>query len=351
MTSADLPQRNTASPKQVHSRLIYFVIGCGAVPAFLCFPKERTAGIDLPMPAQSEVFRQFERCRISRQAPTGKESAMTKDTLKDKLKPVAKLLFGDQKTMADTMRQTPQSAVRPVGMIVEDLCRIPDEAWASYAFSREPLNGKFTDAQRLELTRQAIACGQEYAERLTKQYGCRDPEKMARLLGVEVDFPDMPQNAERVLFAEFREPNRIHIYMDGVRRGRALLGSPGVPHALGGTLNIGKLLLGHELFHFVEEKYKKEIWTRTYRIELWAPRPLHNRSGVDVLGEIAAMAFTKALNGISYSPYVMDAFLVYGYSPETASALYEEMMEKAGRTPRMPESCVPEEPAAETEAQ
>lgn len=43
-------------------------------------------------------------------------------------------------------------------MIVEDLCRIPEDEWAKYAFSREPLNGKFNDEQRLDLTRQAIAC-------------------------------------------------------------------------------------------------------------------------------------------------------------------------------------------------
>lgn len=63
-----------------------------------------------------------------------------------------------------------------------------------------------------------------------------------------------------------------------------------------------------------------------------------NRSGVSVLGEIAAMSFAKTLTGIPYSPYVMDAFLVYGYSPEAASGLYEEMMEKTGRTPRLPEA-------------
>lgn len=60
-------------------------------------------------------------------------------------------------------------------------------------------------------------------------------------------------------------------------------------------------------------------------------------STVMVLGEIAAMAFAKALTGIRFSPYVLDAFLVYGYSPEAASGLYEEMMEKSGRTPRLPE--------------
>lgn len=202
---------------------------------------------------------------------------MTKERLKELLKPIAEGLLGPQGTRRGP--EPPHYTVRPVGMIVEDLCRIPEEDWAIYAFSREPLNGKFTDEQRRDLTRQALACGREYAEKLAAQYGMRDPEKLAKVLGVKVDFPDMPQSTERVLFAEFREPDKVHIYMDGVRKGRILLSEPGVPHALTGQLDIAKLLIGHELFHWVEEKYKKEIWTRTYKIELWAPRPLHNRSG------------------------------------------------------------------------
>lgn len=264
---------------------------------------------------------------------------MTKERLKELLKPIAEGLFGPQGTRRGP--EMPHYVIRPVGMIVEDLCRIPEEDWAYYAFSREPLNGKFNDEQRLDLTRQAIACGREYAQKLADQYRMRDPEKLAKQLGLLVDFPDMPQNTERVLFAEFREPNKMHIYMDGVRKGRALLSEPGVPHALTGQLDIVKLLIGHELFHWVEERYKKEIWTRTYKIELWAPKPLHNRSSVAVLGEIAAMAFTKELNALPYSPYVMDAFLVYGYSPEAASGLYEEMMRLAGRTARLQEEDPP----------
>jgi hypothetical protein len=43
------------------------------------------------------------------------------------------------------------------------------------------------------------------------------------------------------------------------------------------------------------------------------------------------MAFAKQFVGISYSPYVMDVFLVYGYNPEEASGLYEEIMELANK--------------------
>lgn len=57
----------------------------------------------------------------------------------------------------------------------------------------------------LTLPVRPLPAGREYAEKLAKQYGMRDPEKLAKQLGLNVDYPDMPQNAERVLFAEFRE--------------------------------------------------------------------------------------------------------------------------------------------------
>lgn len=260
---------------------------------------------------------------------------MTKERFQELAKPLLDRLFGDQKPYH---MQQPHYTVRPVGMIVEDLCKISDEDWYSYAFSRENLNGKFDDTARRSLTQQAIDCGREYANRLIEEYGVRDPAALAEEMGAVVDYPMMPQSTDRVLFAEFREPNKIHVYMDGVDKGRTLLDEPGVSQALTDQLDISKLLVGHELFHMVEEKYKKEIWTRTYRIDLWHIGPIVNRSPLHILGEIAAMAFTQELNRLPYSPYVMDAYLVYGYSPEAASALYEEMMEKAGLTPRLPES-------------
>lgn len=259
---------------------------------------------------------------------------MLKEKFKKYLDPVKKFLFGDQITSYD---KKSHYAIRPVGIIVSDLCLIPEEDWGFYAFSREPLNGKFDDEKRRDLTLKAILCGREYADKLFDEYNTTNPESLCRMFSVKVDFPDMPQNKDRVLFAEFHEPDEIHIYMDGVRKGRELLGEPGVSDAFGTNMDISKILLSHELFHFVEQKYKREIWTLNYKIDLWNLGPLHNFSGISVLGEIAAMSFTKKLMNLSYSPYVLDAFLVYGYSPEAASGLYEEMMEKAGLTARMPD--------------
>ena len=217
--------------------------------------------------------------------------------------------------------------------MLKDLTGIPFADWYRYAFSREPLNGKFHDDQRRKWMEQSISCGYQYADRVCREYHCQTPEELAEALGMKVSYPTFPEKTDRVLFAEFRVPDQISIYMDAIDRIRRYRHLPEVEEALTKELKITSLLLAHELFHFVEEAYKAEIFTRTEKIRLWSVGPLHNDSGIMILGEIAAMAFAQRLTGIPYAPYVMDVFLVYGYSPEEASGLYEEMMQYAGREP------------------
>lgn len=258
---------------------------------------------------------------------------MDKQAIKDYMKPLLQGFFGKPRL---PQMQEEEVTIRPVEMIVEDLCQLQDDDWANYAFSREPLNGQFTDAQRLELCQTALACGANMAVQTQQKQGACTPTGLAKKLGLQVQYPKMPQNTERVVFAEFCEPNQIYIYMDGIEKAEKVFQTSQVATLFPSDFVPSHLLLAHELFHFVEEKNKKEIWTHTYKIDLWAPKPFKNRSKVAVLSEIAAMGFAKCLAGVPFSPYVMDAFLVYGYSPKVASALYQEMMTFAGKTPRLP---------------
>lgn len=146
-----------------------------------------------------------------------------------------------------------------------------------------------------------------------------------------MSYPSLPEKADRVLFAEFREPGNISIYMDAVKRAGRWLAAPEVKEILTDRLRVEELLLAHELFHFVEEAHREEIFTKKEKIRLWSLGPIHNDSSIIALSEIAAMAFAQALTDLPYAPYVMDVFLVYGYSPEEASGLYEEMMAYGGR--------------------
>lgn len=255
---------------------------------------------------------------------------MNKEEFQKALKPITQGLFGKQGT---TRYERPHFPLRPLDQMLRDLAGIEPVAWYKYVFSREPLNGKFTDEQRISWMEHALECGKEYAKKVMAEYKSDDPEVIAKAMGMKVSYPSYPEKTDRVLFAEYRVPDSICIYMDAVRKAKKLLEKPEISEVLTDRLNVSKLLLAHELFHYVEEKYKDDIYTKTEKIRLWSVGPLHNDSTIIALSEIAAMAFAREITGIPYAPYVMDVFLVYGYSPEEASGLYEEMMEFAGLTP------------------
>ncbi len=232
----------------------------------------------------------------------------------------------------DFRRDEPDVKIVPIDIIVRDLSQIPEDHWWRYAFTREPMNSKFTDVQRRQLMEKAIACGREYADQCAEKYGTNDPMIIAEKLGLKVDFPEQPQNGHRVLFAEYRDPNIVHIYADGVRRGEKLLEQESVSKILH-DLDLNRMLLSHEIFHWLEKENESSIWTQTYEIKLWNIGKLENHSHIACLSEIAAMAFAKRLMHFEMSPYVLDAFLDYGYSPKAGTALYEEMMAADNRMP------------------
>jgi hypothetical protein len=262
---------------------------------------------------------------------------MTREELEKALKPITDGLFGKQNAR---VYERPRFAVRPIEEMLKDLAKIQPEQWYTYAFSREPLNGKFKEEQRREWMRKSLACGREYAKKVCSEYGTRDPKELAASMGMDISYSDFPDKTDRVLFAEYRVPNKICIYMDAVKKAKKLFEEPGVLTLLSEELDISRLLLAHELFHSVEERYKRVIFTQTEKVRLWKLGFLHNDSMVIALSEIAAMGFAQEIMGIPYSPYLMDVFLVYGYSPEEASGLYEEMMECAGKVVSPVESFV-----------
>lgn len=249
---------------------------------------------------------------------------MTKDEFKKAMKPIIDGMLGKQRK---PVYEKPHYQIRDLNDMMADLVAVPGQDWYRYAFSRDPLNGKLNDEQRRIWTQKAISCGYEYADKAAAEYGSRDPSVIAQKMGMEVTTPNLPNKTDRVLFADFTPPNHIRIYMDAVRKAEDLLRDPETADLMTSRLQVSDILLSHELFHVIEERHKKEIYTRTEKVRLWHIGTLHNDSVLIANSEIAAMAFAQRLNDLPYFPYVLDVFLVYGYSPEEASGLYEEMME------------------------
>ena len=64
---------------------------------------------------------------------------------------------------------------------------LDDRQWGRYAFSREPLEGKFTPQQKDAYTAAANACGAEWADKLAEEHGTRDPLTLCGELGLKLE--------------------------------------------------------------------------------------------------------------------------------------------------------------------
>lgn len=237
-------------------------------------------------------------------------------------------LFGRQQEYVPDLDEP--GNVLPLRLMIEQLIRFSDIDFGFYAWSREPLERKFDSEQKMRYILKAGACGRDEVRLLMQEYQTGEPELIAAHLGLKVQEPSVPTGGGHVIFAQYVEPDEITIFADAVTRGERLIAE----HDLGDLLavtDVKRLLLAHEIFHAVEYRKADSIYTRTEKVELFK-KPFSNKSGLICLGEIAAMAFAAELTGVSYSPYLLDVLLMYGYHEAAATALYEEMMEIAGKT-------------------
>ena len=104
----------------------------------------------------------------------------------------------------------------PFPEMIEKLGALTEEDWGKYAFSREPLEGRFSNEQKMRYTHKANDCGREWAEKIARQYGTRNPGELAEKLGMKVKTPKVPVGGGLVLFAQFVEPDEITIFTDCV---------------------------------------------------------------------------------------------------------------------------------------
>lgn len=211
--------------------------------------------------------------------------------------------------------------------MMKELTGLTDLQWGGYAFYHEPLERKFTPEQKENYTRLANKCGEEEAESLLSEYPEKSIEEIAGELGFTVKTPDTPTGGGHVLFAQYVEPKEITVFMDCIEKAEKLINKEKL-QSFFPAADLKDVLMAHELFHGIEYRKRKQIFTQTEKIELWR-RPFSNKSKILCLSEMAAMAFAKRMTGISCSPYVLDVLLMYCYNEEAAIALYEEILEAA----------------------
>ena len=209
--------------------------------------------------------------------------------------------------------------------IINDLKEVGDITWGMYAFSRDILRHKADFSKKKEMITKAIQCGYEKADEMIAKYGTVQSETLAKNLSLKVRWQEKGQISDYMIFALFTSPNQITIMQEPIKKA--------ADHdqicAFISKEQIRSILLGHEIFHYLEEQ-DKTIYTRTEKIELWSLPFFKNRTTIRAVGEIAGMYFTKKLNHLDFCPFMLDVLLYFAYDPTVAYSIYQDIMELDG---------------------
>ncbi len=156
----------------------------------------------------------------------------------------------------------------------------------------------------------ALTDGMDAAKSLRSRFAERSPEQIARALGLPVETTDSdPMVGSIWRFAEYRpRPPRIVVYSHSMRllervtsaRVASLLGEA-TPH---------DVFIAHELYHHIEANRPEAPIARRYQATLFRIGNRHWRTGIAVLGEIAAGAFAHSLLDLPCHPEVLDFLAV-----------------------------------------
>lgn len=211
--------------------------------------------------------------------------------------------------------------------MIHNLLQVDDESWGLYAFSRDILKERIPADKKSEMVKEAMACGRAYAQLMMNEYGSNDVNILAEKLKLKIVSQDAKITGNRILFASYTPPNEIIIMSEPVSQAVQIISQKdSLLIELFDKDSIMDTILGHEIYHYLEDQFEQEIYTRTEKILLWNFLGFKNYSTLRTLGEIGAMAFTKELNGLNYSPFILDVLLYYGYNSASAEKIYHDVL-------------------------
>ncbi|CCV63963.1 conserved hypothetical protein [Alteracholeplasma palmae J233] len=212
--------------------------------------------------------------------------------------------------------------------IINDLKHIPIQVWGRYAIKRDILYNKIKESEYDDLILNAHECGIFYANKIKDELEEKDPFKIADKLNIKISEEENKPGSKRLVFATFTTPNKVVLMKTPIYKiinhTQKLDNENKIDFDV---TTIKSILLTHEIFHFIENKYKKEIYTQNKQIVLWELLGYKHKSNLRVLSEIAAMSFAQTLSGVLYSPFMIDIIMLYPYNKEGAVKLYKSILE------------------------
>ncbi|GAB2020972.1 hypothetical protein RyT2_00450 [Pseudolactococcus yaeyamensis] len=204
--------------------------------------------------------------------------------------------------------------------MVQILCKIPDDVWEEVAFTKDLLKNKISTDLKAEMIVKARAAGEAMAKKCQAEYPNLTIEQIIEKVGLDLTYHAEEKIGERILFAMYTPPKQIVVMKNPIMEIVKAMPKWQSEDAL------KAIILGHELYHHLECS-DPSTYTQSEKIVLWKLPFYESKSQVRALSEIAAMAFSKKMNHLDFSPALLDIVLFYAYNPEQARKMFDDVLE------------------------
>ncbi|THE10070.1 hypothetical protein E1H99_10310 [Enterococcus hirae] len=202
-----------------------------------------------------------------------------------------------------------------------ELLMISEETWGYHEFQKEILKRKISCNQQKNMIKEAMQCGIETANKVRNEMLDTTIQEICIRLGTTISHQQSEETKERLTFATYDEETGIRLMTEPLEKLREQIQCNN--HPLEKTEN---LILGHELFHHIESK-DLNIYTQRTKIELWKLFGYRHLSTVRAVSEIAAMSFSKELNQVDFSVYIIEVLLLSFYDLEKSQLVLQRVKE------------------------
>lgn len=227
--------------------------------------------------------------------------------------------------------------------MLEVLMKVDEKVYALYALSKDVVSSKIKKEQRIQYVNGAIECGRSLAKKLKDEKDNNSIIALANHYRLEIEY-DRKEHVKEECNSGFDSNKKMkQYYVDGhindellnIATPLIILGLYTKPNHI--WINEGVIsdacdyllkknsnmievfnnnsiintIIGHEVYHYLEEENKDWIYSQTEKILLFQFFKIKHSSTIPALSEIAAMTFAKVWNDLSYSPFLIDFLILY----------------------------------------
>ncbi|MFD0704631.1 hypothetical protein ACFQY8_02550 [Alloscardovia venturai] len=214
----------------------------------------------------------------------------------------------------------------PVDVLMRRVFATGERAFQIHMMHNDPVFERYSHKDIDEIIRIGVEVGRQYAREIS-QLNLTWRQAM-RYFDIDYREQTKPDTAERVFFAQYVEPNKLTVFTDVLDRYAKSAFVKDKTHDIS-VHKAHAVLVGHELFHFLEYRDRGSIVTRNFTVVTHKLGPLKLKATPASLSEIAAMAFTKEWLGLDYSPNVYDVLFMHVYEPKAAALVLEDIERSA----------------------